>query len=119
MLSSNNKAMIRIAVPKTKYYEPSEMTKELGKYTICAWDLEYRGAWNMESVFDEIMGGIEETAETVKETIEEKIDAIVRKVYGGAVVNLSLNIIIGFQFWVGVMEMFEISKNTFCERELK
>lgn len=53
--------MIRIAVPKTKYYEPSEMTKELGKYTICAWDLEYRGAWNMESIFDEITDHLDYT----------------------------------------------------------
>lgn len=33
-----------------------------------------------ESVFDEIMGGIEEAAETVKETIEEKIDDVEEKI---------------------------------------
>lgn len=53
--------MIRIAVPKTKYYDYSKMQETLEKYLICAWELEYKENWNMYNTFNEIVDSIEYT----------------------------------------------------------
>ena len=53
--------MIRIAVPKTKYYDYQEMKETLGKYQICTWDLEYKENWNLSETFEEITAQLEYT----------------------------------------------------------
>ena len=53
--------MIRIAVPKTKYYNHQELKNKLGKYLICAWDLEYKENWNLSETFKKITDQIEYT----------------------------------------------------------
>ncbi len=40
--------MIRIAVPKTKYFDINEFKKIFDKYLICAWDIEYKKSWNID-----------------------------------------------------------------------
>ncbi len=53
--------MIRIAIPKTKYYNEEEFKIELGKYSLCAWDVEYRGSWNIKEKILSIIENIEYT----------------------------------------------------------
>lgn len=47
--------MIRIAVPKTKYYNLDELNEKLSKYLICSWDLEYKENWNIDEAFNVIV----------------------------------------------------------------
>lgn len=49
--------MIRIAVPKTRFYNADEMNKVLNKYLICSWDLEYKESWNIDKKFATISDG--------------------------------------------------------------
>ena len=46
--------MIRIAVPKTKYYDYNEIKNVLSRYLLCVWDIEYRDSWNMDETFASI-----------------------------------------------------------------
>ncbi len=43
--------MIRIAVPRTKFYNIDELNDKLKKYLICSWDLEYKESWNIDDSF--------------------------------------------------------------------
>lgn len=47
--------MIRIAVPKTKYYDHDLMKEKLGKYLICEWDLEYKENWKIDDIYNEVI----------------------------------------------------------------
>lgn len=53
--------MIRIAVPKTKYYDHESLKQQLGQYLICVWDLEYKENWNIQKKFNSIVDEIEYT----------------------------------------------------------
>lgn len=53
--------MIRIAVPKTKYYDHELLQKQLGQYLICVWDLEYKGNWYIQDKFNSIIDEIKYT----------------------------------------------------------
>lgn len=53
--------MIRIAVPKTKYYDYEEQKSVLERYLLCVWDLEYKSNWNMDKTFDSITDQLEYT----------------------------------------------------------
>lgn len=53
--------MIRIAVPKTKYYDHESMKEQLGKYVICVWDLEYKENWGIQKKFSSIIDHLEYT----------------------------------------------------------
>jgi len=53
--------MIRIAVPKTKYYDHESLKQQLGQYQICVWDLEYKENWNIQKKFNSIVDKIEYT----------------------------------------------------------
>lgn len=53
--------MIRIAVPKTKYYDHKSLQEQLGQYLICVWDLEYKENWNIQNKFNSIVDKIEYT----------------------------------------------------------
>jgi len=50
--------MIRIAVPKTKYLNDDLMLKELGKFVICEWELEYKENWEIADTYNEISDGL-------------------------------------------------------------
>lgn len=50
--------MIRIAVPKTKYYDHESLKQQLGQYLICVWDLEYKENWNIQKKFNSIVDEI-------------------------------------------------------------
>ena len=53
--------MIRIAVPKTKYYDYDSFQEQLGQYLICAWDLEYKENWGIQKKFNSIIDELEYT----------------------------------------------------------
>lgn len=53
--------MIRIAIPKTKYYDYNEQKSVLGRYLLCAWDLEYRSGWNIDEKIASVVDKLEYT----------------------------------------------------------
>lgn len=51
--------MIRIAIPKTKYFKIEDFKMELGKYLLCAWNIEYKESWNIKDKILSIIDCIE------------------------------------------------------------
>lgn len=53
--------MIRIAVPKTKYYNHELMNMLLNRYLICEWDLEYKESWKIDNEYNNMIDTIQYT----------------------------------------------------------
>ena len=53
--------MIRIAVPKTRFYNKNDFDNRLNKFLICTWDLEYKGNWGLKNDFAYLVEDLEYT----------------------------------------------------------